>query len=149
MSETAADWLKLKTFCEGVIQEYRLLDANGDLVPARLQAQGWLAGLYIEYGHALRELGKGDQKFQLSNALRVFNNLVGISLSGSRPWWDAKYWGIRILFERGEKSDVKMADAALSLTETNHPGFDEGKYGMREKFVELRKEVQAVTAPRR
>lgn len=149
MAESAADWMKLKTFCEGLIRQHKLLDPAGDIDPARLQANGWLAGIYFEYGHALRELGKGDMRFQLGNALRVYNNLVGISANGSQPWWLAKYWGLRVLFERGEKSDLQMVDAALSLTETNHPGFEDVKFGMKEKYVELRNEVRAVTSPRR
>ena len=36
-----------------------------------------------------------------------------------------------------------MVDAALSITETNHPGFDDAKAGLKEKFVALRKEVPA------
>jgi tetratricopeptide (TPR) repeat protein len=149
MADSAADWMKAKTACEKLIQDHKLLAKDGTLNVNVLQADSWLAGTYFEYGHSLYQLGKAGQKFQYGNALTAFNNLVGVAGRDSEPWWIAKYMVIRILYERGTGDDLVVAGSALSLLEGNNPDFDKGKFGMKDRLVELRDQIRAVLKPQR
>jgi hypothetical protein len=149
MAESAADWTKSKAACEKLIQDHKLLAKDGSVNVDVLQAKRWLAAIYFEYGHSLYQLGKAGQKFQYANGLKVFNNLVYLTEVESEPWWIARYLGIRILFERGTGDDLQGANSALSLMEANYPDFDQGKFGMKSQFVELRDQVRGVLKPQR
>ena len=144
-----ADWTKAKTYCENVLTTQGLLNKNGVPNPKALADKKWLLGIYLEYGHALYELGRTGQKFQFGNALTVFGNVLEWTETESEPWWIGKYMSIRCWFERGEGGDIAKAAAALSLLEGNRPGFDAGKFGMKERFLELLKQVREATGPQR
>jgi hypothetical protein len=148
-AQSADEWSRLKKHCEGLIESYKLVNANGELDPKVLQAQRWLAGIYLEYGHALYQLGRLGQKFQFSSASRVFKNLSAVTGPGSEPWWISKWMGLKILFERGEGDDLPVAGAALSLIERNYPEFDGGKYGIRDLLAGLKRELNAVLGTQR
>jgi tetratricopeptide (TPR) repeat protein len=143
-----ADWARVKAHGDEILRESKLVDASG-LNPKVLQTQGWLAGVYLEYGHALYQLGKAGQKFQFGNALSVFADIVSLSERGSEPWWVCQAMILRIRFDRGEAGDIDYVDGALSLLEKNHPDFDEGRYGIRGLLTELRDQVHAVRGPRK
>jgi tetratricopeptide (TPR) repeat protein len=148
LAATPADWTKAKESCEKVLEGQGALK-NGAFNRNVLSAKKWLLGIYLEYGHDLYQLGRSGQKFQFGNALTVFGDVVEMTEAESEPWWIARYFGIRSLFERGEGGDIKGAAAALSLLEGNRPGFDGGKFGLKERFLELRDQVRAATGPQR
>jgi tetratricopeptide (TPR) repeat protein len=148
MANTAADWTKAKESCEKVLAGQGALK-DGALNRKVLSDKKWLLGIYLEYGHDLYQLGKSGQKFQFGNGLTVFGDVVDVTQPESEPWWFARYMGIRCLFERGEGGDIKAAAAALSLLEGNRPGFDGGKFGMKDRFLELRDQVRAASGPQR
>jgi tetratricopeptide (TPR) repeat protein len=145
----AGDWAKAKTVAEKLLQDHRLLQKDGTIDREVLAGKTWLAGVAFEYGHALYQLGKAGQKFQFGNALTAFNNLVRVTQGGSETWWKEQYWVARTLFERGEGTDLRDAGALLSNLERNNPGFDGGKYGMKDRFVELRDQVRELSRPQR
>jgi tetratricopeptide (TPR) repeat protein len=149
MANLPADWTKAKDSCENILTAQGLIPKNGALNLKVLGAKKWLLGIYLEYGHAFYQLGKAGQKFQFANALRVFGDVVDVAEAESEPWWIGKYMGILCVFERGEGSDITSAAAALSLLEGNRPGFDGGRFGMKERFVELRGQVRAAAGPQR
>jgi tetratricopeptide (TPR) repeat protein len=149
MAASAADWTKARNSAENVLVGQGLLNKNGIANPKVLADKKWLLGIYLEYGHSLYQLGKAGQKFQFGNALTVFGNVVEWTEAESEPWWIGRYMGIRCFFERGEGADITQAAAGLSLLEGNRPGFDNGKYGMKERFLELRAQVRAASAPQR
>lgn len=130
----AEDWGKSKLLCEKLLEK---------------QAKPGSPAVRFEYGHALFQLGKAGQKFQLTNALTVFNELLGATAKDSEPWWTARYFSARIPFERGQGNDVRDADAVLQSVRRNYPSFDEGRFGLREKFEELRAQVQAALGTQR
>jgi len=148
MANAPADWTKAKASCEKVLEGQGVLK-NGSLNRNVLADKKWLLGIYLEYGHDLYQLGKAGQKFQFGNALTVFGDVVDVTEKESEPWWFARYMGIRSLFERGEGGDIRAAAAALSLLEGNRPGFDGGKFGMKDRFIELRDQVRASAGPQR
>jgi hypothetical protein len=147
-AQTADDWAKAKTLSESLLQTHGALK-NGVFVPVVVAGKKWLLGVYLEYGHALVQLGRGGQKFQYGNALTVFNDVLQATPEESESWWISKYMAIRCFFERGEGSDIRTAAAALSLLESNRPGFDGGKYGLKSRFAELQAEIQKAVGPQR
>jgi hypothetical protein len=147
-AESADDWGRVKKHCDGLIQEYQLVTPQG-LQGAVLQRQRWLAGIYLEYGNALYQLGKAGQRFQFGNALTVFRDLANLSERESEPWWICKAMIVQILFDRGEGNDLQVADAMSSLLARNYPGFDEGKFGLKDLLAELRGKIQDALGSRR
>lgn len=144
----AADWSRVKQHGDGLFKEYGLLGANG-LNGAVLQRERWLAGVYLDYAHALYQLGKAGQKFQFANAFSAFRDFAELAQKGSEPWWLCKLMGARILFERGQGTDVTVADALMTNLERNYPDFDEGRFGLKPLLVELRDQIRAsVKSPR-
>jgi hypothetical protein len=145
----AADWDKSKLLCEKIIQEHQLLQKNGALNQGVLLQKPWLAAVYLEYGHTLYQLGKAGQKFQFGNGNTVFNAMLGVAGKGSEPWWIARYYSIRSLYERGEGRDLKAAEGALNLLADDRSDYDGGQYGFKDLFIELRNQVKAaVGTPR-
>jgi tetratricopeptide (TPR) repeat protein len=135
------DWTKSKTACEKLLEDQGLLK-SGVFTPAVLTNKRWLLGMYLDYGHSLYQLGKSGQKFQYGNALTVFNEVIKVTGEESEPWWIAQYMGLRCLFEHGEGSDIRTASGAFSLLEKNRVGFDGGKFGLKDRFVELGAEIR-------
>jgi hypothetical protein len=144
----AGDWAGSKSHAEALIKKYGLLNANGINGPV-LQKERWLAGVYLDYGHSLFQLGKAGQKFQYSNALTVFGNVWAVAEKGSEPWWVSRAMNLRILFERGEGDDLRVADASLSSLLGNYPDFDENRHGMKALMTELRDKIKASVGLRR
>jgi hypothetical protein len=137
----SGDWAGSKSHAEALIKKYGLLNANGINGPV-LQKERWLAGVYLDYGHSLLQLGKAGQKFQFANAMAVVSNMVDVTAKGSEPWWMSQSLYFRILYERGEGNDLKVADAALSLLQGNYPDFDENRHGMKTLMTELRDKIK-------
>ena len=63
---------------------------------------------------------------------------------GEKPWWQSKYMVLLVLFERGAEADLKLAKVGLDNLERSNPVFDNGKYGMKDKFLELKKQINQV-----
>ncbi len=145
LADSAQDWAAAKGDYEDLFKTTRLLAANGGIDTTVLMTHRELLGAYIEYGHALIELARQGQKFQLDNAFAVFANVEGISQRGSQPFWVAKYVAFSILYERGRANDIRDAKTGLSLLEKNWPDFDGGRFGFNDRFVELRKKVDALS----
>ncbi|HZE97111.1 MAG TPA: hypothetical protein VE981_08785 [Planctomycetota bacterium] len=147
-AETAPEWGQCKSHCEGLVKAGALVGPEG-INASVLQNQKWLAGIYLEYGHALYQLGRSGQKFQFGNAITVFNHLKLVAEKESEPWWICTAMSLKALFERGEGSDITTVEAALSILELNHSDFDAGKHRTRALLIELRDQVQAVRGSRR
>jgi hypothetical protein len=146
---TAEDWDRLKRHCDGLMAKYALMAPGGGYNGPVLQKERWLAGIILEYGHALVQLGRAGQKYQFGNALTVFNSLLPMTQAGKETWWIAQTLVLTALFERGEGDDLRVAGAALSLIEGNYPEFDGGKHGVRDPLLQLKEELKAVRGPQR
>jgi hypothetical protein len=148
-AQTADEWDQLKKFCEKLFDQQKLFQPNGQLHAPVLANKQWLASVCLEYGHALFQLGKAGQKFQYGNSLTVFNQMLGVAGRGMGPYWTAKYYTIRILYERGEGRDLKTAEGILDNLFGEWPNYDEGKYGYKDLFVDLRKQVKSAVGTQR
>jgi tetratricopeptide (TPR) repeat protein len=116
---------------------------TGLIDPALQQAHPQLIAVYLEFGLALRELGKvvpGDRAV-IDQRTTVFSNVIRVVPGGTQPWWLGKYLILDALLERGTESDLRLAKAAFENLERTNPEFDRGEFGMKEKFLELRKRI--------
>jgi hypothetical protein len=148
IARDVGEWGNAKDAYETIVKHYKMIDAqSGALVVPVLQKHRELLGVYLEFSSSLYEIGrKGpEQKFQLDNASAAFNNLVVVAAGNSEPWWMAKYMVIATLFERGDSNDIKVAEISLKMIEANYPNFDEGKFGLKDLFLELKRKIKQVT----
>ncbi len=104
-----------------------------------LRAKPELLSAYLErglseYQWALEE----NDTDRLGRATSIFESLTLSAQQDSKPWWQSKYLQLKSLADRG-KYDI--ADIALRSVERNSDGFDGGKYGYRERFETLKKEI--------
>jgi tetratricopeptide (TPR) repeat protein len=146
IASSGDDWNKAKDQYETIMKTYKVVTAQGGLDSQVLQAHRELLGVYVEEGYVYWELGKKDAKlkFQLDNASTVFSNVTRVVQTDSEPWWQAKYMVLQVLFDRGAESDVKLAKVGLENLERSNPLFDNGKHGMKDKFLELKKQINQV-----
>jgi tetratricopeptide (TPR) repeat protein len=142
------DWDKAKTAYDRLIKTFQVVGDNDRMNIDVLQKQPVLLSAYLESGFVYLELAMKDKvgnKFQFDNALAVFNNIVRSTSNGSEPWWLGRFGTIKTFFERGTSDDIRMAKIAMDNLERNGPDFDEGKYGMKDKFVELKGQINKVS----
>ena len=128
------------------MKAYKLVTASGVLDGNVLQAHRELLGVYVEEGYVFSELGKKDAKlkFQFDNASTVFSNVLRVVQTDSEPWWQSKYMVLQVLFDRGAEADVKLAKVGLENLERSNPDFDKNKFKMKDKFLELKKQINQV-----
>jgi len=148
-SFTATDadgWSKAKDQYENIMKVYKAVTPQGVLDGAVLGQHRELLGVYVEEGYVYSELGKKDpkQKFQFDNASTVFSNVLRVVQTDSEPWWQSKYMVLQVLFDRGAEADVKLAKVGLENLERSNPDFDKNKFKMKDKFLELKKQINQV-----
>jgi tetratricopeptide (TPR) repeat protein len=146
IAEDAEDWGRAKDHYENIVKTYKLVTPQGALDARVLQNHRELLGLYVEMGYVYTEMGRSDPKlkFQFDNASTVFSNVLRIVQPSSEPWWQAKFMVLQVLFLRGAESDVKLARVGIENLERSNPTFDDNKFGMKDKFLELRKQIRRV-----
>src|SRR5579862_7271554 len=147
IAQDAEGWNKAKDEYENIMKAYKLVLPSGVLDGNVLQAHRELLGVYVEEGYVFSELGKKDPKlkFQFDNASTVFSNVLRVVQKDSEPYWQAKFMVLQVLFDRGAESDVKLAKVGLENLERDSEGkFDNNKFGMKDKFSELKKQINQV-----
>src|SRR6185295_12700706 len=139
-------WNKAKDQYENISKAYKLVTASGVLDGTVLAAHRELLGVYVEQGYVFAELGKKDAKlkFQFDNASTVFSNVLRVVQPNSEPWWQSKLMVLQVLYDRGAEADVKLAMVGLENLERTNPTFDDNKFGMKDKFLELKKQLKQV-----
>jgi len=144
---TDADgWSKAKDQYETIMKYYKVVTPQGVLDGGILTQHRELLGVYVEEGYVYSELGKKDpkQKFQFDNASTVFSNVLRVVQTDSEPWWQSKFMVLQVLFDRGAESDLKLAKVGLENLERSNPNFDNGKFKMKDRFLELKKQINQV-----
>ncbi|RPH50448.1 MAG: hypothetical protein EHM91_02020 [Planctomycetota bacterium] len=145
IAQDAEGWSKAKDHYENIMKTYKAVTPQGVLDGAVLGQHRELLGVYVELGYVYVELGKASkQKFQLDNASTVFSNVLRVVQADSEPWWQSKLMVLQVLYERGAESDLKLAKVGLDNLERSNPTFDNGKFGMKEKFLDLKSKINQV-----
>jgi len=139
-------WSKAKDQYESIMKFYKAVTPQGMLDGGVLGQHRELLGVYVEEGYVYHQLGKSDSKlkFQLDNAVTVFSNVARVVQPDSEPWWQAKFMVLQVLFDRGGENDIKLAKVGVENLERSNPTFDNGKFGFKEKFLELKKQINQV-----
>jgi|GEM_PF-3215031 len=139
-------WSKAKDQYETIMKFYKAVTPQGALDGGVLSQHRELLGVYVEMGYVYHQLGKSDAKlkFQFDNASTVFSNVARVVQQDSEPWWQSKYMVLQVLFDRGAESDIKLAKVGLENLERSNPMFDNGKHGFKDKFFELKKQINQV-----
>jgi tetratricopeptide (TPR) repeat protein len=141
LANQADTWSRAKTAYEDIIREAKIEDEKGTFSASTLVSNPELVRVYIEFATVYLELGRWN-KIHYDNAIQRFGNVAGISAHNSEPWWIAQYQGLRAHFLRGKDKDILTAQIGLKMLQENYPNFDEGKYGLKEKFGELKKSIE-------
>jgi tetratricopeptide (TPR) repeat protein len=146
IANDAEGWSKAKDQYENIMKVYKVVTAGGQLDGGVLGQHRELLGVYVEMGYVFHQLGKSDQKlkFQFDNASTVFSNVTRVVQADSEPWWQSKYMVLLVLFDRGQENDLKLAKVGLENLERSNPTFDNGKHGFKDKFFELKKQINQV-----
>ena len=140
ISDNAENWLRAKTAYEEIVKAFNIKGPAG-FVPAALVGNPLLVGPYIEMGAVYAELGRW-QKIHYDNAISTFGDIANIAASGSEPWWIARFMSLQCHYLRGKDKDILTAQIAIKQIQANYPDFDGGKYGLKERFIELQKKIE-------
>jgi tetratricopeptide (TPR) repeat protein len=94
----------------------------------------------IEWGVSERTLGveRGDVQ-RLVRASSIFESMVMGTTVGSKLWWQAKFYQMQTLVDRG---DYEVADVAMKSLRLTWEQLDENKYGLQERFKKLEEEIK-------
>jgi tetratricopeptide (TPR) repeat protein len=94
----------------------------------------------IEWGVSERTLGvdRGDVQ-RLVRASSIFESMVMGTQVESKLWWQAKYYQMQTLVDRG---DYEVADVAMKSLRLTWDKLDENKYGLQERFKKLEEEIK-------
>lgn len=130
-------WTDAKRYYEMLIKSENLIDKNGRIATDIFNAKPSLLSVYQELGFAYLELSRSGTHSYYDSALMVFSNILGAVAKESKVWWMSKYYCFEILYERGNETDLKQASIGVDNLQRNYPDFDGGKYGMKEKFMDL------------
>jgi hypothetical protein len=107
--------------------------------PEAMRAKPELAFAYLEWGVCERETGVAQHaNDRLSRASSIFESLVLATAAETQLWWQAKFFQLQVLVDRGE---YQIADIGLRSLERNWPDFDGGKHGLKERFQRLGQEL--------
>jgi tetratricopeptide (TPR) repeat protein len=142
IADQSETWLRAKSAYEDIIKEYKVDDGRGGFDRGALVKTPTLVGVYIELGTVYFNLGRWN-KIHYDNAITVFANVLSVSAELSEPWWISKYMIIYAHFLRGVAKDIMAAQTMMKMLMENHPEFDGGKYGMKDKFLELKRKIDA------
>jgi hypothetical protein len=123
-----------------IFDRYQVIDKDKKLIEDVVRNQPELIEAYLEFGVAEQCVGnESGARDKLSRARTVFDGLEKNAARDSRLWWQTRYWKIRALCEG---SDYKSAGILLRDTQrTTAQDFDGGRFGLREKFEALEKEI--------
>ncbi|MCE9583506.1 MAG: tetratricopeptide repeat protein [Planctomycetes bacterium] len=140
----AQNWEGARDAYENLIDGERLRNQGQQtLNEAVLKAKPWLFVAYEELGHVYLRLGtKGVAKAtSMQEAYTIFANVVSKSVKDTEAWWRAKYYVGKILFEKGGQNDFESALMLIKDMHSNYPNWDEDKFKMRDRWIELEKQI--------
>jgi tetratricopeptide (TPR) repeat protein len=140
IADNADGWMRAKQAYEDISKEFKVVNEKGVFNSGALIAQPLLVGTYLEQGAVYYELGRWN-KIHFDNAIKVFSDITSVANPGGEPWWISRYMTLLAHFKRGKDKDIMTAQIGIKMLQDNYPDFDGGKYGLKEKFLELKREI--------
>ncbi len=133
-------WKESAAIYGRLFDQEKLIDpATKKFNRATLSAKPQLLYAYIEWGIAEYQTAvqeKDPDRF--NRAFGIFQTICSNSEKESRLWWQAKYYWIRSLVDRGDYENAKIS---LRDVERNSQDFDQGRFGFKSLFLELKAEL--------
>jgi len=145
VAENTNDWVEAKKAYEEIVKSFGALDSNGAMNLQAFQALPDLLGDYLELGHVYAELGRKGNRIQYDNAINVFFNISAVAPQQGEAWWTSKFMLFEVFFARGKDKDITAAKLGIESLERNYPNFDENKYGLKDRFIELKRRIASAT----
>jgi len=94
---------------------------------------------YIEWGVTERLIGAQNRDMtRLLRASGIFEALVIGTQQDSKLWWQAKYYQVQTLVDRG---DYEVADVAIKSLKLSWERYDENRFGLEERFKKIEEEL--------
>ncbi len=106
--------------------------------PEAMREKPELAFALLEWGVCEREIGVSKNASErLARASAIFESLVVGTRSETKLWWQAKFYQVQTLSDRGE---YQLAQIVTRDLERNYPEYDGGP--LKERFLRLAKELE-------
>jgi tetratricopeptide (TPR) repeat protein len=107
----------------------------------QLQTRPDMLFALLEWGVIEANAAHGDSdKTHQERAEGIFVTIGSSVSKDSKIWWLSKYHWYALLYDVG---DYAKADLGLSSLERNSTNFDDGKFGLADKFKKLRADIDA------
>lgn len=140
IADSLQGWTSAKVAYEDIVKDYKIVNEKGDFQGNALVQNPILVRAYLELGAVYHELGRFN-KIHYDNAITTFTNVTSVCASGGEPWWLSRYGCLEAYFYRGKEKDIMTAHIGIKMLQDNYPDFDGGKYGLKEKFIELKRKI--------
>jgi tetratricopeptide (TPR) repeat protein len=145
LAENSDQWVEAKKAYEEIVKVFEGLKPSGEMNLPAFQKHPMLLNAYLELGHVYAELGRKGNRIQYDNAINVFFNISAVAETQSESWWISKFMLFEVFYLRGKEKDMTAAKLGIESLERNYPNFDENKYGMKDRFIELKRRIGTAT----
>jgi tetratricopeptide (TPR) repeat protein len=129
-----------ETIYARLFDQVTLFDAAGRFDRATVEARPELPSAYLEWGVATHSVGlepKDDGR--LDRAAAIYKRMFDQYTPEHRTWWQAKFFQIKLLSDRGDYDTAY--EAIQSVKRTTSRQYDDGKFGFKDKYVTLEAEL--------
>ncbi len=108
--------------------------------PSVVAAKPLLVWAYMEWGvaeHMLALAEQSEERFR--RAFEIFERVAANTQSSDRLWWQARYYQLRSLVDRGLYGDAKIM---VNNIERTTQDFDQGQFGYKERFLAIKAKLK-------
>ncbi|MBI1850776.1 MAG: hypothetical protein HYR85_10570, partial [Planctomycetes bacterium] len=126
-------------------QEPLINKATGKFNGPTIAAKPQLLSAYLEWGVAEHQTALAENdKDRFIRAFGIFDVMLKNTETDSKLWWQSKYYQVRNLVDRGEYDTATVVIGSVERT-TND--YDQGKYGFKALFLEMKAELSKKNFP--
>jgi tetratricopeptide (TPR) repeat protein len=129
-----------ETIYARLFDQVSLFDPSGNVDTDTVAARPELVSAYLEWGVATHAVGlETKDDGLLDRAAAIYERMFRSSSKDSRTWWQAKFFQIKLLSDRGDYDNAN--EAIQSVKRTTSPRYDEGKFGFKDKYLAFEAEL--------
>ncbi len=98
-----------------------------------------LPGIYQDLASCGIRAGVATKEdFYFERSKTVLMQLLGVSTSGGKLWWECRYEHLRALYVSGDLANFKVT---LDSLERSSENFDDNKFGIKDRILALKKQA--------
>jgi tetratricopeptide (TPR) repeat protein len=129
-----------ETIYARLFDQVSLFDAAGKFDKSTVEARPELPSAYLEWGVATHAIGlETKDEGRLDRAAAIYERMFKNSTPDYRTWWQARFFQIKLLSDRGDYEHAM--EAIQNLKRNQSQNFDEGRFGFKDKFLGLEAEL--------